>query len=267
MSILSDRGPSMFEGSTVEQSLGTLASETEYEIVTTQANLPLSPLSFLQRMMAVTEIATIPLSAGSNVREPGSEATRIWQHMLATISQQDGCQKVYSGLQHEGPNTAQLFIVWDTLAHHENFQTLPVYRQMLESLEPILGGSPQLVHFELECPNDLAAAICAPVTELATLFLPGEMVSFDDNMNSFAAILTERAEGFMGCTFSWIIEDVEHGSLGPGVKGKAYILAIGWSSISAHAAFKQTSAFQKGLDLFKDALGSEIHHTTFWNTA
>lgn len=60
--------------------------------------------------MAVTEIATILLSTGSDVREQGSEAAGIWQDMLTTISQQDGYQKIYSGLQHEGPNTAQLFI-------------------------------------------------------------------------------------------------------------------------------------------------------------
>lgn len=60
--------------------------------------------------MAVTEIATIPLSTGSNVREQGSRAANIWQDMLTTMSQQDGCQEIYSGLQHESPNTAQLFI-------------------------------------------------------------------------------------------------------------------------------------------------------------
>lgn len=60
--------------------------------------------------MAVTEIATIPLSADANVREQGTEAAKIWQDMLTTISQQDGCQDVFSGLQHESPSTAQLFI-------------------------------------------------------------------------------------------------------------------------------------------------------------
>lgn len=142
-----------------------------------------------------------------------------------------------------------------------------MYQQMLERLEPILGGSPQLVHFELKSPSDLAAAISAPVTELATLYLREKMSSFDDDMSSFAKILAERAEGFLGSAFSWIMEDVEHESFGPGVKGRAVVLAIGWSSISAHMTFKETSAFQKGLECFKDASGSEIHHTTFWNSA
>ncbi|KAG9524302.1 hypothetical protein KCV07_g2011, partial [Aureobasidium melanogenum] len=219
-------------------------------------------------MMPVIEVATIPLLAGSNVREQGSEAARIWQDMLTTISQQDGCQDIYYGLEHESPNTAQLFIGWDTIAHHQRFQKLPVYGQMLQSLETILDGSPQLVHFELRRPSDLlTAAISAPVTELATLFLPEKMTSFDDNLGSFAKILVEHAEGFVGCAFSWIIEEVEHESFGPGVKGRACILAIGWSSISAHTTFKETGAFKKGLELFKDATGSEIHHTTFWTTA
>jgi hypothetical protein len=60
--------------------------------------------------MPVTEAATLPLVAGSNVLERGSQAARIWQDMIATISQQQGFQYIYSGLQHESPNTAQMFI-------------------------------------------------------------------------------------------------------------------------------------------------------------
>jgi hypothetical protein len=40
--------------------------------------------------MPVTEAATLPLVAGSNVLERGSQAARIWQDMIATISQQEG---------------------------------------------------------------------------------------------------------------------------------------------------------------------------------
>jgi len=134
---------------------------------------------------------------------------------------------------------------------------------MLKSLEPILDGSPQLVHFELKSPSDLAAAVSAPVTEIATIFLLDKAESFDDNLSSFAEILAKHAEGFRGCAHSWILEDVQHESLGPGVKGRACIMAIGWSSIAAHLAFKKTSAFQKGLELLSDARGSEIHHTIF----
>jgi hypothetical protein len=60
--------------------------------------------------MPVTEAATLPLVAGSNVLERGSQAAGIWQDMIATISQQEGFQYIYSGLQHESPNAAQMFI-------------------------------------------------------------------------------------------------------------------------------------------------------------
>jgi hypothetical protein len=134
---------------------------------------------------------------------------------------------------------------------------------MLKSLEPILDGSPQLVRFELESPSDLAAAVSAPVTEIATIFLLEKTKLFDGNLSSFAKILDEDAEGFTGCAHSWILEDVQHESLGAGVNGRACLMAIGWSSVSAHLAFKGTSAFQKGLELLSDARGSEIHHTIF----
>ena len=134
---------------------------------------------------------------------------------------------------------------------------------MLKSLEPILDGSPQLVHFELKSPSNLTAAVSAPVTEIATVFLLEKTESFDENLSSFAKIVDEHAEGASGCAHSWILEDVQHESLGAGVKGRACLLAIGWSSISAHLAFKETSAFRKGVELLKDARGSEIHHTIF----
>lgn len=153
--------------------------------------------------------------------------------------------------------------VWDTIADHQRFQELPVYGQMLKTLKPVLDGSPQLVHFDLKSPGELSAATSAPVTEVATLFLPKKISSFNDKMSSFAKILNEHAEGFLGCAYSWIMEDVEHESFGPGIKGRAFLLAIGWSSISAHMAFKKTGAFQENLELFQDARASEIHHTTF----
>jgi hypothetical protein len=135
---------------------------------------------------------------------------------------------------------------------------------MLKSLEPILDGPPQLVHFESRSPKDLSAAVSAPVTEVATVFLLEKTESFNDNLSLFAEILDEHAEGFLGCAHSWILEDVEHESLGAGVKGRACLLAIGWSSVSAHLAFKKTSAFQRGLGLLRGARGSEIHHTIFF---
>jgi len=134
---------------------------------------------------------------------------------------------------------------------------------MLKSLEPILDGSPQLDHFELKSPSNLTAAVSAPVTEIATVFLLEKTKSFDENLSSFAKIVDEHAEGASGCAHSWILEDVQHESLGAGVNGRACLLAIGWSSISAHLAFKETSAFRKGVELLKNARGSEIHHTIF----
>ncbi|KAI5202802.1 hypothetical protein E4T39_04483 [Aureobasidium subglaciale] len=210
--------------------------------------------------MPVIEVADIPLVAGSNVFDRGSEAARIWQNMIDIISQQEGTESIYFGLQHENPNVAQLFIVWTGLEFHKRFQGRDIYQHMLKSLEPIMDGPPQLLHFKLGSRDHLASALMAPVTELATLYLPTETSSFHSDLGAFAKILIGYSEGF---SYSFSIEDVEHKSLGAGVKGKACQLAIGWSSISAHLAFKHTDAFRKGLEYLKDARGSEIHHTTF----
>ncbi|TIA35177.1 hypothetical protein D6C83_06723 [Aureobasidium pullulans] len=217
--------------------------------------------------MQAVEVATIKIKAGSNVFDRGSEAARIWRGMLDTISRQKGCQTLYSGQEHESPNIVQLLVVWDSVQSHKNFMDSPQYQPFLDTLSPLLAGQPQLVHFELKsAADDLAAAVSAPVTELATIFLTEKTQSFYDNVGSFADILRDHTEGFLGISYSWCIEDVEHECLGEGFKGKACILAIGWSSIDAHLAFKQTDAFRRGLEFLRGARGSEIHHTIFQTT-
>jgi quinol monooxygenase YgiN len=139
----------------------------------------------------------------------------------------------------------------------------PDYQHMLDSLKPLLAGPPDLVHCEFNNLDHLAQATFAPVTEMATLYLPEESPPFYNNLGSFAEILTKQARGCLGVAYGCSIEHVQDMSLGKGVKGKAYLLAIGWQSIEAHVLFKKTHAFKRCLELLKEARGSEIHHVKF----
>ena len=60
--------------------------------------------------MPVTEIATLPLKIESDILKKGSDAAGIWQDMCDTISQQNGCQGLYFGMELESPRVAQLFV-------------------------------------------------------------------------------------------------------------------------------------------------------------
>lgn len=132
---------------------------------------------------------------------------------------------------------------------------------MLKSLEAILAGPPQLLHFNFNTTGDLKGSMTAPVTQLATFFLPDKSSAFDSNLHSFAQVLEENAEGFLGVVHGWSIEPVEHEGLGAGIKGRSCLLSIGWRSTGAHMAFKDTEAFQRCSRYWEEAKGVELHHT------
>ena len=46
-------------------------------------------------MPSTTEIATIPLVAGSDIGDPNDQAAQVLKESLDTISQQDGAQVLY----------------------------------------------------------------------------------------------------------------------------------------------------------------------------
>ena len=135
---------------------------------------------------------------------------------------------------------------------------------MLESLKAILAGPPQLLDFDFEATGDLKGSISAPVTQLATFFLPDKSSAFDSNLRSFARVLKESAEGFVGVVHGWSIESVEHEGLSAGIRGRSCSLAIGWQSMEAHVAFKDTKAFQRCSRYWEEAKGVELHHTKFF---
>lgn len=60
--------------------------------------------------MTCTEIAIIPVSAGSQLMDTQSSTGRLLQDCLATIGDQEGCRKIYYGVQRESPDILQLMI-------------------------------------------------------------------------------------------------------------------------------------------------------------
>lgn len=57
-----------------------------------------------------TEIATLPLKAGSNIEDPNASSHGVWQSVLDTIATQDGYQRLYWGRRVEAPNEISLLI-------------------------------------------------------------------------------------------------------------------------------------------------------------
>jgi hypothetical protein len=60
--------------------------------------------------MPTTEIAVIPLIAGTSIGDPESHAAAVMRDIVTTLHQQDGLQQVHFGAQVESPNVLQMMI-------------------------------------------------------------------------------------------------------------------------------------------------------------
>jgi hypothetical protein len=61
-------------------------------------------------MPTTTEIAVIPLIAGSDIGNPDHESARVFKSLSDTITRQDGFQQLNFGTQIEDPSVLQLMI-------------------------------------------------------------------------------------------------------------------------------------------------------------
>lgn len=110
-------------------------------------------------------------------------------------------------------------------------------------------------------PPTAALGTASPVTEVLTCYF-GEKgdEGFESKYKQVIKITSENAEGFKGAVGGWVVEDVEY----EGKKGKAFVGLVGWESVEAHMAYRETQAFKDNIHLLtEDSLGLDVHHTKF----
>lgn len=66
--------------------------------------------SYLLLTMPTTEIATVPLVAGSKPGDPSDPSAAILKETFNTLQQQDGMQQIHFGLLEENPDVLQMMI-------------------------------------------------------------------------------------------------------------------------------------------------------------
>jgi hypothetical protein len=105
-----------------------------------------------------------------------------------------------------------------------------------------MSGPVQMQHAEFRVPFSTAAV--APIVEMLTLYFPSEVEqeNIDTTITAFIRTLVDNAKGFVGYTTGWIAEDLEHEKVDG--KAKAYAAAIGWESLEAHSAYRETQTFK-----------------------
>ncbi|KAL8998362.1 MAG: hypothetical protein Q9169_002575 [Polycauliona sp. 2 TL-2023] len=218
-----------------------------------------------------TEIATIPLQPGVNIDDVNSTAGKVLQDTFNVLRQQDGYQRAYHGRQVENPNLWQLLVDWDSVDAHKNFQSHPSYGPFVKHLMSIVDGDVQSMchaHLSPHPPSTAVSGTIAPVTEMITHYFSAgisqsDQSAFESSVKQFSQVLEEKAEGFTGFASGWVVEEVEH----EGVDGKAksWQSCLGWQSVEAHMAFRETEDFKDNVHLIRPDFNKAmtVHHTTF----
>ncbi|KAH9829767.1 hypothetical protein Tdes44962_MAKER02245 [Teratosphaeria destructans] len=215
--------------------------------------------------MTTTEIAWFPLKAGSNIGDPDSEAASVLKSTFDTLRQQDGLQQVQFGTWVENPSNFQLFVNWDSKKHHEAFIASSTYRPFFKRFGALVDDSSPgsgIFHVDFDAPAALAKVFSAPVTEVATFYFEGAPpADYVQQAKKLATVLEEnKVDGYLGATLGTSYEEIER----EGVKGKVGVLVVGWQSVEAHLAFRETHMFKDNIHLVRsDAKKIEMHHVQF----
>lgn len=90
------------------------------------------------------------------------------------------------------------------------------------------------------------------MTEVLTCYFAAKDDKFQKNAEELISTVKENAEGFKAASGGWVIEDVEHESIGSGKKGKAFVAVIGWESVEAHMKFRETQCFKDNIHLLRE---------------
>jgi quinol monooxygenase YgiN len=210
--------------------------------------------------MPTTEIAVMPLTAGTSIGEPTNPGAAVLKDLTTTLRQQDGFQEIHFGTQVESPDTLQLLINWDSRQHHETFMASSAYQPFIKTCATIMSGPANIFHVDFQPSAALNKALSAPVTEIATFYCEAEPGSdWMDNAAKAGDWLQREASGagYLGVAYGISHEEVEY----KGIKGKAAVIAVGWTSKEAHMAFRESETFRENIGLLRgEAKAIEMHH-------
>ncbi|KAI9738796.1 MAG: hypothetical protein M1834_008303 [Cirrosporium novae-zelandiae] len=209
-----------------------------------------------------TEFCITAITPGAKLGDKTTRAGKTWASILECIAKQPGYQRIYWGYEVEHENNVDLLVDWDSVDAHKRFMASPEYGPFGGEFGSIMGG-PVHVHHRNMQPHPPIAPFSAPVTELCTFFLapdisPEAQKKYEAEMKSFAEVIEKHAKGCKGTSMGWVMEQMSHGNLG---KTKAHTLAVGWESVEAHMAYRETKEFQDSIKPVRELVkGAEVHH-------
>ena len=106
----------------------------------------------------------------------------------------------------------------------------------------MLAGRPSSYHVDFQSRMTQVIAFGAPVTEIAEARVQEKTADLDQDAATLINAVKESGAGLVGASTGWSVEDMEDEKLD--VKGKIFMLAVGWESVDAHMKARETEGFK-----------------------
>ncbi|KAF8885685.1 hypothetical protein CPB84DRAFT_1850290 [Gymnopilus junonius] len=171
---------------------------------------------------------------------------------LDFLKSTDGCNAVYSGFAEE-EKTHFLFLVWETLEHHQNLIAHPEYPQVTRLLPTVGEGGIKLYHVEFN--KDFLPAISAPSTEILAMTLK-EGKTKDELYTILGAIASNIDKDNT--------PEHRHATFGPTVEDPTkFYLSIGWKSAAFHGEIVQQPHIFAEILKLRETVDYKLLHVNF----
>ncbi|EMD34351.1 hypothetical protein CERSUDRAFT_117230 [Gelatoporia subvermispora B] len=189
-------------------------------------------------MSAALPCVEIAWAASADTYRENPADTSIVQPAAEILKKTPGWIKTYHGLQTEDQKDTYLYIVWETLAHHQALMKDAIYPTLGEAVRKFWATRGQMVH--VQPTSEPYAALGAPVTELALIKLkPGQS---KEKLEELANLLTKGAPrdgtGLVDAVWGPVVE-----------RSDTVALILGWTSVEAH--WKLVTTDPGAIDILK----------------
>jgi quinol monooxygenase YgiN len=217
-------------------------------------------------MAPVTEIAVL-------VMKPDIKWESFLESTSAVIRSQPGCLQVRYSKKHENADHVAMFIDWEGIAAHQTFMDSEAYGPMVDGLTELLSApvAPYHAPFEPFPPavlNNDGGKGKTRVAEVMHAYFPADidMVQQQAVLFRIQQFLDETrsaaAKGMSGETaHSFALEELDF----KGEKSRALVGVLGWDSVEAHMAYRETDQFKNTIGLIRGMeglKGIEVYHVT-----
>ncbi|UJO22091.1 uncharacterized protein CLAFUR5_09225 [Fulvia fulva] len=212
--------------------------------------------------MPTTEIAGFSLVRDVDIDDPDTDAAARIQEWSESIVQQEGHQESWYGIVAEKKDELVAVITWDNIEAHIATLRRPDYKAVAERISTIFSGPGYMHHIDFEPYEQLAKAMTASMTEIATFYFDDEPPDgYLDRFHQFCeAAAKEDGARPLAAAAGITHEEVEYED----IKGNAAVFVAGWESIEAHMAFQGGKVFKEHMPGLMDGVEKvQMHHVSF----